>query len=182
MATPTPETPAAGMAGLLALFDTLAPPDLDVKIRDVAGTEHTLPAALPARRQIEVLRAIEKMKDAVVNDAALVELADAFNGQITGKALMVAIGRGVVALCANDGILNGIEAAFTKAHPEVVKRALQNAGLDPATHCAADVFAIEDLVAGLLPFFVRLMKRGATAISAMGSIEAAAPKVEAPPA
>ena len=136
--------------GLRDLFATLVPPDT-VEIDDVFGGHYSVRAVLPARRQIVVMRKIE----------ALLEV-DASVSSLTGSGVE-GIASALVSLASNETVLDGICAAFEAAHPSVVAsaraRALE-AEVDPSegTH-PADLFAIEELVGGLLPFFVRLVAK-----------------------
>jgi hypothetical protein len=138
--------------GLRDLFATLVPPD-EIEIEDVYGGRYVERAVLPARRQIVVMRKIE----------ALLAL-DGDVGAITlGGSGAEGIVNALVSLASNEKVLDGLSAAFEAAHPSVVASARERArstGVSEAdsTH-PADLFAIEELVGGLLPFFVRLVAK-----------------------
>jgi hypothetical protein len=136
--------------GLHDLFATLIPPE-EIEIADVFGGEYRVRAVLSARRQIVVMRKIEGLLS-----------VDADIGALTGSGID-GIAGALVALASNEVVLDGISEAFEAAHPTVVASARARAieaGLAPseAEH-PADLFAIEELVGGLLPFFVRLVAK-----------------------
>lgn len=179
MAETTEATTERGVDDLIALFDTLVPPDSEIVVEDIAGNRYTLPGAISARRQIRVLREMEKLKDAAIGGEEADKLAAMFDGKLTGGALMREAFGGIVRLASQDAILSAIESAFGAAHPKIVKQAIEAVADDDARG-AADVFAIEEMLGGLLPFFVRLLKRGARAMGSLGALRADpedAPKV-----
>jgi hypothetical protein len=153
--------------GLHDLFATLVPPE-EIEICDVFGGEYRVRAVLPARRQIVVMRQIEALL-----------AVDANVGALAGSGVE-GIAGALVALASNEVVLDGISSAFAAAHPAVVASARARAieaGLDrsDAEH-PADLFAIEELVGGLVPFFVRLV---AKMIDLFGAMIGASETVEA---
>ena len=156
--TPTPKVeidPAKAMQDLRALFDTLEPPDR-ITINDILGNSYSVRGVLPARAQIIVVQHLQRLWDNEVSTAALTS-GDA--ATIAGVVMQLAI---------NEGVLDGLSEAFAVAHPGAVEGARQAAkadGLD-STH-PADLFAIEEMVAGLVPFFVRFVARAAGLVSAV---------------
>lgn len=135
--------------GLRRLFSTLVPPD-EVEIEDAFGGRYTVRAVLPARRQIVVMRKIEGLLSV---DAEIGALA-------TAGAGVEGIASAIVSLASNEVVLDGVAGAFEAAHPSVVEQArarARDAGVseEESTH-PADLFSIEELVGGLLPFFLRL--------------------------
>lgn len=135
--------------GLRRLFATLVPPD-EVEIEDAFGGRYTVRAVLPARRQIVVMRKIEGLLSI---DAEIGALA-------TSGAGIEGIASAIVSLASNEAVLDGVAAAFEAAHPTVVATARERAreaGLseEEVAH-PGDLFSIEELVGGLLPFFLRL--------------------------
>ena len=135
--------------GLRELFSTLVPPD-EIEIQDAFGGRYCVRAVLPARRQIVVMRQIESLLSAESGVKALTATGSGIEG----------IAAALISLATNEVVLDGICRAFGAAHPDVVKQAQARAMAvevpkKDATH-PADLFAIEELVGGLLPFFLRL--------------------------
>lgn len=132
------------------LFSTLVPPD-EIEIRDVFGGSYTVRAVLPARRQIVVMRKIESLLS-----------VNAEVGALAGSGIE-GIAGALITLASNEAVLDGISAAFESAHPSVVGSARslgRESGLseEEISH-PADLFSIEELVGGLVPFFVRLIAK-----------------------
>jgi hypothetical protein len=147
--TPTPD-PGQAVAALHALFSTLVPPDR-ITLTDVLGNEYAARAVLPARAQITIMQHLQRLWEAEVPGA---------QGIAEGGAAGVA--GALVALAADPIILQGLCDAFQAAHPHIVEQAMQAAvseGMQAGD--SADVFPVEELVAGLVPFFIRFAARAA---------------------
>lgn len=168
--TETGSTP--DISGLTRILDTLVP-QKTVLVLDSLGNEYKLPGSLPARRQIEVLRRLEALKNAAMEDPAVQALIGSFRKgkateEVDGGEAMSSVIDTIVKLANDPEVLDSLSNAFAFAHPGVVAKAKValaevegEAGEDPA-----DLFPLEELVAGLVPFFVRLLKRGAEALGA----------------
>jgi hypothetical protein len=136
------------MEHLRQLFATLVPPDT-LELQDALGNTYTARAALPARAQIKVMQQLQALSDREVSMPTAG----------TDAAGMIGM---LVQLAADPVVLDGVADAFAAAHPAVLVQARDAAkaqGLD-YTH-PADLFPVEDLVAGLVPFFVRFARRAA---------------------
>jgi len=143
------------MEQLRSLFATLVPPDR-VELQDALGNRYDATAVLPARAQIKVMQQLHALweRDLPVNLSA-----DA--ASVAGL---------IVALAADEAILNGLSDAFVAAHPKVVKGATEaSAAAGDGYKHPADLFPIEELVAGLVPFFVRFAARAGDLIAATTS-------------
>jgi hypothetical protein len=146
-----------------ALLAVLEPPDR-IEISDAFGGTHALRPLLPARRQVRVMRELEALANRTVDR----DVVPSFSGGAEGV-----IGA-IVLLAADEEILDGLSSAFALAHPEAMARAAsaaEEAGVpeDERTH-AADLFPVEEIVSGLVPFFLRLAKRVAEAMGPMTAL------------
>lgn len=144
---------ADAMRAIRELFDALVPPE-NVEIFDIFGTVHKLRSRLPARSQIIVMQEIDRLADSETGVDLGAIVSDARGGG------MAAVLRAVVRVSTEPGVLAGIVRAFEIAHPKAVADA-RVAGGDEGTAAvdAADLFGVEEMVAGLLPFLFALGKR-----------------------
>ena len=157
----SPEATAAkerdGLTQLRTIIDTMVPPKTVVVV-DVLGTEHRLPGAVSARVQVEILRIVESL-------ASLPAGALLSGTEQTARGAVALL----LSLAHEPRVLDALSEAFGIAHPGAVERAraaVVEAGGKAGD--AADLFAIEEIVAGLVPLFVRLVKRGTSAAQAVG--------------
>lgn len=152
---------------LRPLFDRLVPPDT-VTVTDAAGGTHRLPGAIPAGRQIKVIRLMqEALATPAVQRAGLVVPTGA-----AGDDLVRALASLVVAV-ADEEVVEKLGAAFGIAFPDAVAAAGKAAGTPDAG--AVDLFAVEELVAGLLPLSLRLLRRAmGLALAVQGAVAPAA--------
>lgn len=163
----------ANTDGLARLLDTLVVPET-VEIRDSAGRQYTLPTSLPARRQIKVMRTANEMRKVAVGDAEVAALGALFARADTSSStgLMGSLGAIVMALADNEAFLTLVGRAFTEAHPDVAAQALLAGG---GGHIdVLDVFAVEELVAGLLPFSLRILRRAGGLMTGLAATRAVA--------
>lgn len=146
-----------GLAQLRTIIDTMVPPR-SVTVVDVLGNEHRLPGAVSARVQVEILRIVESL--ASLPAGALLSGTE----QNARGALSL-----LLTLAHEPRVLDALSEAFGIAHPGAVERARAAVQAEGGTaRDAADVFAVEEIVAGLVPLFVRLVKRGTSAAEAVG--------------
>jgi len=146
-----------------AILDVLVPPD-DIEVRDAFGNTYNLPAAVPARAQIEILRRVETIREAGILDNLNVDLA----GGMAGMAGTL------VALGSSEEVMSAIAEAFALAHPTAVAGAKAHAKKHKIkVKDAADLFPVEELVAGLIPLFARLVQRAAQAANLMTTMDEA---------
>lgn len=162
--TPSEESNPA-MAQFRALLDVLDPPS-EIVVTDRFGATHNLTASISARQQIKILREFERVKELPV--AGEVASLDSAGGNIAGA---------LVTLASDPDVLAGLARAFTIAHPRAYGEASAKAiDLRQEYEDAADLFGIEELVAGLVPLFGRLVHRSAGAIQALdGASRATSP-------
>ena len=151
--TESVETPAEQFRKLLDILD----PPSEITVTDVLGTTHRVGAAVSARQQIKILREFEAIKELPV--ASNIDADDVSGVGLAGV---------LVKLASDPDVLTGIATCFAHAHPIAVTNAANSAkeaGI-PADD-AADLFPIEEMVAGLIPLFGRLVQRSAGAIQAL---------------
>ena len=136
------------------LLDVLDPPS-EVEVTDRFGETHRLTASVSARQQIRILREFERVKSLpVANEIAGLDLG----GNVAGA---------LVALASDPDVLSALARAFETAHPNAVRAATDRAADTCEVEDAADLFPIEELVAGLVPLFGRLVHRSASAVRAL---------------
>ena len=72
-------------------------------------------------------------------------------------------------MAADPVILDGVCAAFSAAHPQLVAQASKAmaAECELDTTDPAELFPLEELVAGLVPFFIRFATRAANLVEAV---------------
>ena len=151
-------TPTAGSAPIdqfRRLLDVLDPPD-EVVVLDAFGQSHRLTSAVSARAQIRILREFERVKDLPVAQGL-----DLSGGGGVGLALLM--------LAQDPDVLSALARCFEIAHPAAVAAARESAG-EIVIEDSADLFPIEELVAGLVPLFGRLIQRSAGAIQALDGV------------
>ena len=159
-ANPPQVTPAEAIDQLKTLFSTLVPPET-LEIEDAFGNKYLTRASIPARAQIKVMQQLDKIWEVDTGDLALSQGAEGIGG----------ISRLVVSLCTNEVLFEGVCGAFSCAHPKVLaeaKKAAVASGVSKkdASH-PADLFPLEEIVAGVIPFFIRLASR---AVTLMGKV------------
>ena len=145
-----PAIPEGAMDEVLALLRRLDPPET-VELQDVYGNTFTVRPVLSARKQIAVLRHAEKLMKLGAGDTSTMAVSGIED-----------IGAVLIRLSDNEEVLNVLCAAFEAAHPHIVvnsRDSATDAGDAPegggVAH-VADLFAIEEIVGGLVPFCIRL--------------------------
>lgn len=143
----------AAMDSLRDLLVTLDPPS-DVMLKDAFGGEHKVRSVVPARAQVRAMGELEKLAS-MPGGQGLQEFAQAARGSGMQAAIQM-----LVRAATNEAVLDGLCAAFTHAHPQAVAAAQKQAAAAgvTATH-VADLFPVEEVVAGLVPFLIRLVSR-----------------------
>jgi hypothetical protein len=166
--TETPEVDAGQQAKAAAdairdLFATLDPP-AEIEVQNVYGRTSKVRNAVPARNQMRAMRELEKLA-ALATSPDMRELA-----QSAGSGVGGVVGFLVRAAMRED-VLDMLCTAFAEAHPAIVDQARADAkehgvsGADKLT--VADLFPVEEVVSGLVPFLLRLIRKGMTAISSL---------------
>lgn len=149
-------SPREALAQMQELFSTLVPPD-KIMIEDALGNQYHVKSRMPARSQIILMRHIGALMD--INVPASIVGTGA--GDLAGM---------LIGLAQNEQVLDGLCEAFSYAHPGAVAEAAAKAKAIAveSTH-PADLFSIEDIVAGLVPFLIRFAARAANLMSQMTS-------------
>ncbi len=145
------------------LFATLDPP-AEIEVQNVFGRVTKARNMVPARNQMRAMRELEKLA-ALASSPDMQELA-----QSAGSGVGGVVGFLVRAAMRED-VLDMLCAAFAEAHPAIVDQARADAkdngyaNSDKLT--VADLFPVEEVVSGLVPFLLRLIRKGVTAISSL---------------
>lgn len=154
-------TPQEAMGQLRKLFETLVPAQ-KVTICDGFGHEYVVSGYLVAKAQIIVMRHLEAIWS--TEDSGLGDI------NVTDPRQVVA---GIVRLAANPTVLAALDEAFAVAHPRALAAAVKAAQADgydlPASAQPSDVFPVEEMVAALSPFLIRLAKRALETVSLVSS-------------
>jgi hypothetical protein len=157
------DTPAKKPDPLKDLLDRLVPPQA-VQIVDLFGNEYRIPTAISARRNVEVTR---KIQEVIAHPAAERALARADLLLGGGDGLAEAVVH-LVGLVASDEVIEALAAALHAAHPglyiQARHRAIEAQADLPDEGDLADLFAVEEIAAALVPLFVRLAKRSVQAL------------------
>ena len=144
MSVPEPDDP------LRSLLRKLVPDDAWIEARTIDGSVLRLNTVLPARRQVLVARAMERLlRRTIVVDTLALGTTDGA-GSIVGQ---------VVAVLNDDESLAQLGTAFCAAYPDALP-----AGVDPL-----DVLAIEEVVLAVLPLLVRPLLRGLDVVGPLGA-------------
>ena len=143
------------------LLDKIVPPD-SIEIQDLYGNSYTLKSRVSARVQIKIGREFEKAIDGL-------DIADILGQQSLGVAGIISA---FIKVASEDKILKGIDKCFQLAHPSAYKSALALAKKDddmPKNPAAIDMFALEDILGGVLPLFLGLLRKGAGLLTTIGN-------------
>jgi len=154
-------TATEAVSQLRELLATLVPPET-LELKDAFGNTHLTRSALPARSQIKVMQQLEKLWQLETDGVSI--------GDVSGVAGVTQL---LLGLAANEDVLNSLSQAFGCAHPSAIKTAKLSAIEEgvPESECshAADLFPVEEIIAGLLPFFIRLANRAMELMDKMTS-------------
>ena len=155
-------SPTEAINQLKDLFSTLVPPET-LEIQDAFGNTHLTRASIPARAQIKVMQQLDAIWSA---DTSEIEISSGAGG-------IAGISRLVIQLCSNEVLFESICGAFAYAHPKAVRdaavSALESGVPEADTKHPADLFPVEEIVAGLVPFFMRLASRAANLMTQVTS-------------
>lgn len=166
-ATPNPRQSAAeALTSIRELFAVLSVPDR-IEVVDTLGNTYSLRARIPARAQIRVMQEVDRLAS---QEAGGVDIA-AISARAAGGGARGVMGA-VIALTTQPGVLETLAFAFELSHPEAVAAAraayeLAVPSSAPRTLGALDLFGVEELAAGVVPFFLLLGRRLATIASEM---------------
>ncbi len=147
------------------LFATIDPPS-EVIVSNIYGGSMKLRSSVAARNQIRAMRELEKLS-ALTSTPELQEAAKSAGGGITGVIGFL------VKAAMRDEVLDALCAAFAEAHPAALDAARADAKADGVKGAdkllVADLFPVEEVVQGLVPFLLRLIQKAIAAISSLTS-------------
>lgn len=139
------------------ILETLVPPE-NIEITNVFGEKFTVSGVCSARKQIKILRQIDKIRELGTD----IEIEGSINGFING----------LVSLASNDDILGILSEIFGDTYPSVLEETKKTAtvnGVDfeDGKFASADLFPLEEMAAAIVPLFIRLARRTGQAITAI---------------
>lgn len=136
---------------MASMLEALVPPK-EVIITDVNGKEHKLPGAIAARRQIKVFREFQEI---IKNP----DVSEKFNED--EEFSTVSIINTLMKVAFHDAVLTSLGTAFKEAFPDACNG-------DPL-----DEFALEEVVAALVPLLLRFVKRAGKTLAGIGQLTSA---------
>lgn len=144
----------ADVRGLTDLLETLVPPK-NIEIEDVFGNVYKVSSSVSARNQILIMREFDKIKN-METDAEI------------NLDTMPAIIQSMISVATEENIFEGLCTCFGHAHKKVVSQAIEHAKKEgeELTH-VGDLFAIEEIVSGIIPLFIRLARKTTKAIQVL---------------
>ena len=148
------ENPVVDSAALTVFLDRLVPPE-KLEVEDIEGNVYKLKTSISARNQIKVIRRFEEMMNVVDKDKLVIPQPITITGILNA----------FIRVSSDEVVMKAMEDCFALAHPDALKEAVSYCGNKKSK--AADVFPIEELLSGVLPLFIRLLKRGTMVISQM---------------
>lgn len=144
---------------LQQLLDVLVPPT-SIKIVDIFGNEYNIPSACSARAQIKILQHVDKLKN---NQTVKDVLDSGFHFDEISELIGI-----IVSVASDPEVMSGIANAFAIAHPRPyaeTKKHAENQGID--FEDAADLFPVEELAGAVVPLFIRLVRKGTSAVATL---------------
>ena len=150
------EQAALGALDIKSVFEKLVPPKT-INISDIFGNEYSLVSTVSARKQVVILREFEKIQDIQQQ----VELTD---GSIAGIVDFIS------SICQQEEFLLALCRCFNTAHPKLVQEVKAKAkkakvDFEEGEYAPADLFALEELAAAIVPLFIRLARRAGMALT-----------------
>jgi len=142
-----------------SLLDILVPPT-SINITDIFGTEYNIPSACSARAQIKILQQLDKLKN---NQTVKGVLDNGFSFDEISELVGI-----IVSVASDPEVMTGIANAFAVAHPRPYANAKARAKEEGVEfEDAADLFSVEELAGAVVPLFIRLVRKGTSAIAAL---------------
>lgn len=143
---------------LKGLFKVLVPPE-NITIVSIFGKEYNRPSVIGARKQIKILRLLDELPEGISLN---------FEGSPAG------IISSIISLASNEDVLMTLSKAMELGHGDVVKDAISQAKENKyefdKDSPAIDLFPVEEIVAAIVPLFLRLAQRGGQAMGILGSL------------
>lgn len=126
------------------IMAVLRPPK-EVTVNDIYGNDYELRLFLSAEQQIEVVRILDKMSGDFQDKGF----------DLSGGAKGIA--QSLVSLATDIKVARALGEAFSLAHPKAFDSAKKAAKSEDGKKVsrATEVFSIEDIVSGVVPFLLR---------------------------
>lgn len=137
---------------ILNFLETLVPPN-DVKITDIFGTEYEVSTILPFRKQIQVMREFDKLKE-LANDED--------SNLVLNFSSFTSIVESIINIAENETVMHVLCSCFDIANPKVVKKSIaiakkKDEDVVDGYLAVADLFPLEEVIASIIPLFIRLI-------------------------
>ena len=145
------QVPEQDLSSLTSLLETLVPPK-NISIEDIFGNVHEVSSVVSARNQILIMREFDKIKE--MKDSVEINLSN-----------IPAIIESFVSISTNEIIFEVLCNCFEIAHKKVVSKTRLQADKDEQH--VGDLFSIEEIVSGIIPLFIRLVRKTGQAIQAL---------------
>lgn len=126
------------------LINDILPPDGEITLKGVDGTEYKLPGAVPGRRQIKTLRALESL----LSLPAVTDSIDKGRAAWTSEDWAGVLSAAAKAI-GDDALADALDEAFLAAYPDVLGEGVQ----------PMDVLGLEEVVESFLPFFGQIVRK-----------------------
>jgi hypothetical protein len=153
-------TMADASYSLQSILETLVPAS-EISVSDALGDTHTVKTVASARVQIKVLREFEKIQEMDIGSMPFSEnIAD--------------IVKTMVAIAANEEVLMVISKCFSLSQPMLVRQVCAKADeigfpYEKGDLASADLFPLEEMIASIVPLFIRLAKRAGQAVNSIAA-------------
>ncbi len=145
-------------AAISAVFDVLVPPE-EIEVYDIFGNTYRKKAVVGARIQIKILRRLE-------------DLPEKLNFEIDGTGTDVI--NAIIKMASDEKVLYALSDCMAIAHPKIIKAASEIADKNDFEYekdsPVIDLFAIEEIVASIIPLFLRLAQRGGQALGVLNNL------------
>ena len=139
------------------ILETLVPPE-NIEITNIFGDKFTVSGVCSARKQIKILRQIDKIREL----GSDLEIEGSVSGFING----------IVSLASNEDILGILSEVFGDTYPKELELSKKTAkknkvDFEEGKFASADLFPLEEMAAAIVPLFIRLARRTGQAITAI---------------
>ena len=161
--TETAPAVSAAVDSIRELFATLDPP-AEIEVANIYGGVTKLRSSVPARNQVRAMRELEKLMGLAASDdmQSLAKQSGSGIGGVVGFLVRAAM---------RDDVLDALCAAFSEAYPQALDSARSDAkaqGVKGADKLGvADLFGIEEVATGLVPFLLRMIQKAATVLGSL---------------
>ncbi|HHZ95224.1 MAG TPA: hypothetical protein EYN67_06655 [Flavobacteriales bacterium] len=134
-------------------------PDDEIEVQDVLGGKHMVRTVASARVQIKVLRQFEKLKSLSFTEMPFANDASSMFDLIMSVA-------------DNDDVLRVISNCFSVSQPLLIasvkkKATEQGFPFEDSDLAAADLFPLEEMIAAIIPLFIRLARKASQAVKSI---------------